>query len=257
MEPLTVQTYNVRHAVIDDGVNAWERRRDGVIELIKAADPDVLGLQECEPRQHADLAAELPGYEWVGVADDPESGMNNPIAVGRRLAVRSVETVWLSESGDPGSVGWDAGYARVLTSARLRDRPTERDLVVSNTHFDHVGRRARLESAALLRERIDTLPDGRAVVAMGDFNTEPGGDAYERLLSGEPRRSLVDARNAASTTAGPETTLSDFTTLRAGRQVDHVLVTPDLSVERYLVDETAVDGRYPSDHLPVVVGLSV
>ncbi len=257
MRSLTIQTYNVRHAVIDDGANAWERRRNGVVERIKAADPDVLGLQECEPRQHADLASDLPGYEWLGVADDPETGMNNPIAVGQRLEVRSAETSWLSESGETGSVGWDAGYARVLTSARLRDRPTERDFVVYNTHFDHVGRRARTESATVLRERIDALSNSRPVIAMGDFNTEPGEDAYERLLSGDHQRSLVDTRKLASATAGPETTLSDFTTLRAGRQVDHVLVTADVSVKRYVVDESTVNGRYPSDHLPVIVDVSV
>jgi endonuclease/exonuclease/phosphatase family metal-dependent hydrolase len=257
MEPLTVQTYNVRHAVLDDGPDAWDRRFDGVLGRIESADPDVLGLQECEPRQHADLAAELSAYEWRGVADDPASGANNPIAAGPRLSVRSAETVWLSESGDVGSVGWDGGYARVLTSARLRDRSAGRDFVVYNTHFDHVGRRARMESATLLRERIDALPDGRPAIAMGDFNTVPGDDVYERLCSGAFRRSLVDTRRVASAIVGPETTLSNFTSLQAGRQLDHVFVTPDVSVERHTVDEQAVDGRYPSDHLPVSVALSV
>jgi endonuclease/exonuclease/phosphatase family metal-dependent hydrolase len=256
MEPLTIQTYNVRHAVLDDGVNAWQRRLDGVVSRIESATPDVLGLQECEPRQHADLAADLSTYEWRGVADDPASGANNPVAAGSRLEVCSAETAWLSESGDIGSVGWDAAYARVLTSARLQDPSAGRDFVVCNTHLDHVGRRARMESATLLRERIDALPDGCPAVVMGDFNTEPGEDVYERLRSGDFQRPLVDARHAASTTVGPETTFTDFTSLQVGRWLDHVFVTPNIDVECYTVDDQAVDGRYPSDHLPVAVDLS-
>jgi endonuclease/exonuclease/phosphatase family metal-dependent hydrolase len=122
-----------------------------------------------------------------------------------------------------------------------------------NTHFDHVGTRARVESASLLRERVDALPDDRPAMAAGDFNARPGTPAYDRLLDGGGRRPLVDARRVARRVSGPATTLTDFTDLRPDRRVDHVFLTPGCDVDRYAVDATTVDGRYPSDHLPVVV----
>jgi endonuclease/exonuclease/phosphatase family metal-dependent hydrolase len=245
---ITVVTYNVRHAVLDDGVDAWDRRRERVVGRLRAAEPDLIALQECAGDQHADLAAALPEYEWVGVAADPGSGEHNPVGVGPRLSAVDWGTEWLSESGRPGTTGWDASYPRVLTTVHLRDPESGRRLTAFNTHFESAGR---------LRERIDGLPDDRPAVAAGDFNAEAGTDAYERLLDGAFRRPLVDARAAAGSVSGPATTLTDFTDLRPGRRVDHVLLTADCDVGRYAVDATTVDGRYPSDHLPVVVEFSL
>lgn len=256
MDSLTVATYNVRHAGMDDGPDSWERRRPGVLDRIRAADPDVLCLQESAGEQHEEIAVELSDYRWTGVAEEPGSGEHNPIGVDPRLSIAESETTWLSETRERGSVGWDGAHARVLTEAHLRDPATDRELVVYNTHLDHVGRRARGESVALLRERIEGLDADRPVVVAGDFNAGPGDDAYERMRNGSTPPALTDARLAASDVSGPETTLSDFEALRPGRRFDHVFLTPGFAVERYAVDEMVVDGRYPSDHLPVVVGLS-
>lgn len=254
---ITVVTYNVRHAVLDDGQDAWEQRRAGVVERLRAADPDLIALQECAGDQQGDIETALPEYEWIGVARTPGSGEHNPVGVGPRLSVVDGTTDWLSASGDPGSVGWDGAYPRVLTTAHLRDAVTERVLTVYNTHFDHVGRRARVESARLLRERVDTLPTDRPAVAVGDFNAGPETVVYERMLQEGPGRSLVDTRRVAREVAGPETTLTDFADLRPGRHIDHVFVTQTCEVHRHAVDATRVDGRFPSDHLPVCVEFSI
>jgi endonuclease/exonuclease/phosphatase family metal-dependent hydrolase len=209
----------------------------------------VLALQECAGDQHADVAAGLPHLDWVGVAEEPGNGEHNPVGHGPRLRLREGGTEWLSASGEPGSVGWDGDYPRVVTTARLQDVSAGHELTVFNAHLSHVGPRARRESAALIRRRVADLDD-RAALVVGDLNSEPGAPAYERFLEGP---TLVDARTVAGTTSGPATTLTEYTALRPDRRVDHVLVTPAVAVRRYAVDDTTVDGRYPSDHLPVVV----
>ncbi|MXR50263.1 endonuclease [Halovenus sp. WSH3] len=254
MDPVTVLSYNVRHAVLDDDEHAWRLRRDGVAERVRAAEPDILGVQECTGEQHEQLAADLPGYEWVGVAAEPGSGEHTPIGYADSWKCERTETIWLSESGDPGSVGWDAEYPRVLTTATLRRPANGAVLTVVNTHFDHVGERARLESARLARERIDALPADRPAVLLGDFNAEPGSEPYESLIGDGFDRALRDARIAARERAGPATTLTDFESSRE-RIVDHVFVTAEWQVDRYAVDDTRHEGAYPSDHLPVVVSL--
>lgn len=252
MRTLTVVTYNVHHAALDEKGRSWDRRRDPVARRLREAGADIICVQECTGQQHTELAATLPGYQWVGVADSPGSGEHNPIGYTSDLQLLDADTIWLSESGQPGSVGWDGGYPRVVTDAQFKHQPTGLEFEAYNTHFDHLGTRARHESAKRIRERVDTLPGERPAIVAGDFNAEPGTAAYERLVSDEYERTLVDARTVAAGTAGPETTFTDFTALKPDREVDHVFLTPAFEVESYTVDTTRVRGQFPSDHLPVV-----
>lgn len=256
MEPFTVLTYNVRHATLDDGRDAWPRRRPGVRTLLCGVEPAVIALQESTGDQHADIAADLPAYDWVGVAEQPGSGEHNPIGAAASFEIRDSETTWLSETPTvAGSVGWDAAYARALTRVTL-EAETGQSLTVFNTHFDHRGREARAESARLVRRRVDALPPDRPVVVLGDLNCRPGSTPYAVLTGEAFDRSLRDARRAADTVEGPETTVTTFTALDPGRRLDHVFVTEDLDVQRYAaLDRTDDAGRYPSDHLPVAVTL--
>jgi endonuclease/exonuclease/phosphatase family metal-dependent hydrolase len=63
-------------------------------------------------------------------------------------------------------------------------------------------------------------------------------------------------RTVAATTAGPETTFTDFNTLQPDREVDHVFLSSEFDVASYTVNSTKAAGRFPSDHLPVVTELS-
>lgn len=260
MSGFAVLTYNIRHRALDDGPNAWANRREAAAETIRALSPAVLALQESTGTQQADVERALPAYEYHGVADDPGSGEHNPIGVGRRFSTVGTDTEWLSETPTERSTGWDAAYPRVLTTVRLEDERGRR-LAVYNAHFDHRGPRAREQSARLIRRRIDALPVETEAVVLGDLNCRPGSAPY-RVLSGAEAadtgptsRSLRDARRVADTADGPDTTVTDFEAPDPGRVLDHVFVTPGLAVETHRIDDRTVEGRYPSDHLPVVAGL--
>jgi endonuclease/exonuclease/phosphatase family metal-dependent hydrolase len=255
MDSVTLLTYNVRHAILDEGQHSWENRRAGVAERVRAADPDVLAIQESSGEQQAELAADLSDYDFVGVADEPGSGEHVPLGVRSPWEILDSEIRWLSESGEPRSVGWDAKYPRVVTMAEIRHQDGQH-LTVCNTHFDHVGERARRESARLIRERVDAAPSDRPVVVLGDFNADPGSAPYETLTGPDFERELRDARTLATETQGPETTFTEFESVADGETIDHVFVTTGLDVSRFSVDPTQVDGEFPSDHLPVAVTLT-
>jgi endonuclease/exonuclease/phosphatase family metal-dependent hydrolase len=248
-------SYNVRHQVLDDGRDAWSRRREAVFDLLRSVSPDLLGLQESTGDQQRDIERALDGYEWYGVADEPGSGEHNPVGVGRRFTARDDHTEWLSATPDEQSVGWDASYPRVLTRVVVDDAATDRSLAVYNAHFDHEGPGARRRSARRICERVATLPAATEAVVLGDFNCRPGTEPYDILSAGCGERPLRDARTVATVVDGPSTTVTDFETLDPGRRLDHVFVTSGLSVGSYRTHDRTVDGRYPSDHLPVVVGL--
>src|SRR3546814_16762451 len=71
-----------------------------------------------------------------------------------RFTLLAAGTFWLSQTPDRPGKGWDAAYPRIASWARLRDRTASQTLLVVNTHFDHVGQVARVESAKLIRRWI-------------------------------------------------------------------------------------------------------
>lgn len=260
---LRLMTYNIRYANPGDGDDAWPARRQSVVDTIRAA--DVVGLQEVVVGQLRDLKAALPEFTWVGVArgDGKEAGEFSPIGVRTsRVQIIRSGTRWLSETPDQvGSRGWDAALPRIATWALVKDQETGAALTVINTHFDHIGVQARLESGRLLRQMV-LDPDYAAadvpVVVMGDLNALPGSPPLQALTADGPRR-LSDSRSISQTPpAGPSGTWNGFREIVEGRQIDHILVTTDVQVHSHQVlDPRTPAGRFASDHLPVLVTLQI
>jgi len=249
---LRVGSFNVRHAALDDD-ERWERyRRDAVAGAIRVYRPDVVGVQEAGPEQLASIAEPTPGYEWVGAGE--RAGEYNPIGYRPdRIALETQDVFWLAETPDEPTAGWDAAFPRVTTVARFRDRQTDDRFALFNTHFDHQGETAGCESAQLLRARVadESVP----AVLVGDLNCTPDGDPY-RLLT-ETDGPLRDARRvSARGHHGPDVTFTGYGPLDDGRRLDYVLVTESIEVVQHAVGaDVDGEGRFPSDHLPLVADL--
>lgn len=266
--PLRVMSFNLRYDTPSDGANAWPYRRDRVAALLRFHGADVVGVQEALAPMLADLDARLPGFARVGVgrADGRAGGEFSAILYRTdRLALLDSGTFWLSPTPEAaGSKGWDAAIERVATWARLRDRATGCAFLHLNTHFDHVGERARQESARLIRRRLATLSNAGAgalpVVVTGDLNADPESAAYRALTRdavADAVPPLVDAFAASRTGHyGPNSTWTAFRAIEPGRRIDYVLVSARVPVWAHGVLTDAWDGRYPSDHLPVVAAVS-
>src|SRR3546814_21145778 len=63
-------TYNIRLDVASDGDNAWPHRRTALTALVAYQAPDLVGLQEVLQHQQQAVEADLPAYQFVGVARD-------------------------------------------------------------------------------------------------------------------------------------------------------------------------------------------
>lgn len=254
---LTVLTFNIRYDNPGDGPSAWPNRANWVAETIRDADPDVFGLQEALLHQVEYVATALPGYRWVGVGrdDGKEGGEFSPVFYrADRLELLDRSTWWLSDTpADTGSVGWDAALPRVATVTQFRLTDTDQPLWVINTHFDHRGEMARTESAALLA-KISTAMSAGGVpgILMGDFNFTETSSGYANITSA----GLQDAFVAAGRPAPSETfTGFDATTGPSGDRIDLVF-TSGASVLSYEALDVVRDGRYVSDHRPVLVRLA-
>ena len=256
--PLRVMTFNIRYNNPGDSLDAWPHRSEGVAALIRFHDPDVVGLQEAQRNQLDDLQRLLPGYAWFGVPRSDGGPRDEHTAIlyrADRLEPLARGTFWLSETPDvPASRGWDAALPRNATWGRFRDRLTGDTLLHLNTHFDHMGVRAREESARLMKRWLAANAGGLPVVATGDFNATPESAPIRALVDPSTPLRLVDAIGVSADGAyGPATTWNGFRAIEPNRRIDFVFVSEGVRVlEHAILSETLPNGRFPSDHLPVL-----
>ncbi len=257
---LRVMTFNIRLNTPADGPNAWPLRKELAAGTIAFHRPHVAGLQEVLASQLDDLERLLPEYAWVGVGRDDgrEAGEYNPIFfLKERFRLLGSSTFWLSERPEePGGRGWDAACPRVVTWARLRDEWTGGVLVAFNTHFDHVGERARRESAAIVLAAVRSIAGGAPAVLTGDLNCTREDPAYRTLVSGAATGGpfLRDARDAsAGKPYGPSFSFNGFREdFRAPLPIDHIFVSRGITVLRAAILPGSWEGRFVSDHNPVL-----
>jgi len=258
---ITIMSYNIRYDNPDGGINAWPNRKDHVAEMVADVySADIIGVQEALKHQLDDLQARMPGYSWVGVGrdDGKEKGEFSPIFYKTdRFDLISTNTFWLSESPDrPGSRSWDAAITRIATWARFSDHESGREFYVINTHFDHRGEEARVESARLITEFIDGLDDGVPVLLTGDFNVTEESEAYA-VLADSPF--LNDARYLSEEGhEGPTASFSDWETLQPEEsRIDYIFMNSNVTVLSHKIADDRYDGRFPSDHLPVIARVEI
>src|SRR4051812_39236316 len=152
--PLRVMSFNVRYGTAPDGEDHWTKRRELFFGTIKSHDPDLLGTQEVLASQADELRERMPDYTFVGVGRDDGKRAGEFAAIQfrtSRFELLDKGFFWVSDSPDVrGSLGWDAALARVAPWVKLPDRlDSSRELLYLNTHWDHKGIQAHVESARL------------------------------------------------------------------------------------------------------------
>ena len=258
--PLGLMTFNIRTASIDDGENAWPHRKTLVAQIIEREAPDVVGLQEVVREQVEYLAATLKDYRWLGVDRglNGGEGLSEYTPIFYRVAELSpIEsgTFWLSATPDSPSAT-EPRRERIVTWARFHHRGTGRQFYAFNTHFSPRAGPAHLDASRIIKERIQKLPAGSAVVLLGDFNSSAEESPVWNDLTG---RFLRDAWTHAEARRGPPGTMGGFGPPRAGdkERIDWILVGGPIDVrsaETILFNEA---GRYPSDHFPVAARVEI
>jgi endonuclease/exonuclease/phosphatase family metal-dependent hydrolase len=255
----SILSYNIRYDLNESGPRNWANRQEAVVAEVQRYNPDLVAFQEVWRGQLLDLKESLPEYEWVVPVEGEE---HTAIAYNPDEYTPLVENAeWLSESNtDSGVPGWDGSFQKRFTYAQFATAD-DNAFWLFNIHIYHTGEDAPTEGMELVRQRLtDVSSDGPAVV-VGDLNAEPGEAVYETgRQSREPFRDLVSASERAETVAGPETTYIGFPDDdEKPCNIDHALVTPDVTVERVetIVPERETEEFCPSDHRPLLVGVSL
>ncbi len=253
-QTLRVMTFNVRTGMANDGPNDWNHRRDIMVRTIREQHPDVLGTQELNTFQGNYLVSKLPQYVWFGVGrrgDDSDEHMGVFYRTDR-LRVIDSGSYWLSDTPDKfGSITWGNPYPRMVTWALFERMPDGRRFYYCNTHFPYRDQDelARTRSAEEILARLAALPARLPIVMTGDFNSAPDKPDHAVLTT-----LLDDAWMHSASHHGPEKTFHNFTGV-PDRRIDWILLRGFRAITASTIT-TQQDGRYPSDHFPVVAELA-
>ncbi|MBL9103774.1 MAG: endonuclease/exonuclease/phosphatase family protein [Myxococcales bacterium] len=257
-----VITFNIRVGTANDGENAWDQRKPIVFDYLLMQDADVIGMQEDLRFQLLAIDDAVAGYKRVGrgTVDGMQKGPYNAIYFKKeRFMLGEWDTFALSDTpGQAGSTSWGNEHPRAVTWARLIEKDTGYGFYVFNTHFDHISQNSRERSAALLAERVADRAEDEPFVVTGDFNAAEGNLAVRYLkkdakIGGQdtPVR-MVDTFRVHDPDATAVGTAHGFNGGTGGNKIDYVWAQPATEVVNAYISHYNVDGRYPSDHFPVV-----
>lgn len=258
---IKVMSFNIRLDVKSDGENQWDKRKEKVAGLMNYYEADFIGGQEVQHHQLQYLLGQLKKHAHIGVArdDGKQDGEYSCIFYNKeKFSVVKQSTFWLSATPDSVSMGWDAVCKRVCTYGLFKSKKTKQLFWVFNTHLDHVGVVARLESVKLITERINMLNEGYnyPVVLMGDFNTKPG-DPPAQYISQHFQNSRIISEEPAY---GPADTWNGFKFLeKPNGCIDYIFVSNNnkIAVKKFATITDSYDMKYPSDHFPVLASLII
>jgi endonuclease/exonuclease/phosphatase family metal-dependent hydrolase len=258
-EPMTVMTFNIRYGTARDGDNHWTLRRTFLFDVVREQSADIIGLQEALDGQIREITEAVPGYAVVGVGRDDgrTAGEYSAILVRKdRFNVAEAGTFWFSDTpAVPGSTSWGNRITRICTWARLIDRDGTA-FWFFNVHLDHESQPSRERSTQLLLRRIDARAfPGEPVVVTGDFNVGEDNPAILTMLGA---KAFVDTYRVIHPDEKQVGSFSNFKLDSIdGPKIDYVLVQPGTDVLSAEIVRTARDGRYPSDHFPVVARIQL
>lgn len=248
---LKFMSFNIRNsgpwATAEDGDNCWANRREAVVSMILAEQPDAIGMQETLPEQMDYLDSALSGlYNRIGVGRDDGDRDGECMCIyyrTDRLALLDQHTYWLSPTPDSVSFGWDAACRRTVTVGHFRDLKTDSTFVYMNTHLDHVGKEARRNSILLLCKLSQDY--SCPVILGGDMNSTLEDSIFLPLAEA----GLISARDIADTTDNATT----YNAYGKGpdAQIDHFFVRGWSKATSFHTLNGDYGVPYISDHYPV------
>ena len=251
-----LMTYNIKYDNTNDTVNNWNDRKEELVRLIQHYKPLIMGTQEALHHQVTYIDSCLADYAFIGVGrdDGKQKGEYSPIHYDTtRYKVLKKNTFWLSETPEKVSVGWDAALERICTYGLFEDIKSKHRLWIFNTHFDHVGVKARAESIKLIMNKImDINTEKLPVVLMGDFNLTSDQKPIHLI-----KTYLKDGQEITENPFyGPNGTFNGFDQNRIlDKRIDYIF-TKYLKVKNYFhIDDRMQNNKHISDHLPVLISI--
>lgn len=262
-QSLTVMTFNLRLNTSSDSLNAWPYRKDHAASQVLFYNVNLLGVQEALHDQMVDMQQRLPNYKSFGGGRDDGKTKGEYSAIfydTTRLQWLDGNMFWLSQTPEiPGSKGWDAAITRMVTWCKFKDKQTGKEFFAFNTHFDHMGKIARAESAKLILQKATAIAGKMPLVFTGDFNAKPSDEPIKIITNSTDANHLTDSKNISQTPHyGPTGTFTGFQQKEIDNEpIDHIFIKNGVKVLKHATLSESWNGRFSSDHFPVLAVVEI
>lgn len=256
---LHVMSFNIRcdtGKTISGDPDYWEDRDPILREFLSEAQPDLVGVQELMYHQIPAVQEGLSSkYAYIGESRDSSVlGEMGPIFYNtERLSLNNWGQQWLSDEPEHESTTWGNQVPRIVTWGNFTDRVTGKNFTATNTHFDHISEYSRIRSAEMLVNLFSgTIP----IILTGDFNAESSfGTKEHDVLTSAFQDTFKVSRHHLNPCYG---TFNNYETPDVdAKNIDWILSSPEITVKATLTHTFNVNGRYPSDHLPISARLQL
>lgn len=253
-QSFNLATYNLRYANTGDSLDLWKNRYPVMADLIRFNNFGIFGTQEGLYAQLNDLKAALPGYDFIGRGrDDGEHGGEHSAIFYKtdRFKLLDKGDFWLSTDMNKPNKGWDAVCNRICSWGKFEDMNSHFVFYMFNVHFDHKGEVARRESARLILDQMSKIAGKTPAILSGDFNLDETHESYALI---QANGLLKDAYTLADVRFAPNGTFNGFdVNAKPKGRIDHIFLTRQFQVVRYGILTNTYNGRFPSDHFPVLI----
>ena len=232
-----------------------------LVESVLAEAPDILGTQETTAELQEKCLKNLTGYTcFIGEVYHEELRRGNYIYLkDDKFNVIEMGHRFMSDTPTVRSKYEKSREYRGFNYLFLEDKNTASRLLFLNLHADYRAdedtRVLQLKAVNkfLMEERWAGIP----AVIVGDFNSTAGQASIPTFLSDNPRLGMTSEIAEVKGDTGPTLIGGGFTE-KIPYVFDYIFVTKDLiDTKYYSVIDNIKNGKYPSDHLPVVAEIEL
>lgn len=266
---LNLASFNIRYGTPKDTAERnWDARKASCIQLVKDFDFHVTGFQEVLPAQQRDLIEGLADYNFMFVGRD--DGVNGEaVGIGYRkdrIAALDSGCFWLSPTPDVPSNSLDWGgitRKRVAVWYKFQDKTNGRKFFYLTTHMEVSSKfmYVREKSADLIMEKEREFnPEGIPFFVVGDLNPISQDEQMLLKLRSAFRDSYYSA-DSAGVRFGPTGTYNGFRQdadlSSHSKRGDYIFGKGEYQLNSFTAIDAKYEGRYPSDHIPVMISINL
>lgn len=249
---IKVVTYNL----LCDSAEGFAPRLALAKKRIDAERPDIIGFQEARPAMQKMLEYVLTDYQIVGFGREKDfGGESNCIAFRRdTFTLYGLHQCWLSPTPFVPGTRFEeqSSCPRVCVTTMLKHKDRDLPFRFYNTHLDHIGEHARVLGMSQILARIKADNDDWTLpfVLTGDMNAEPDSQAISDALAFKPYP-IID------TTAVLTHSFHNHGKIADGCKIDYIFTSAGIEHCQPYIWDDCENGKFISDHYPVVCDLTI
>ena len=259
---LRLGTYNLRMSNLDtDDVNKWSVRKERLKQSIQDCNFDVFGVQEVSTEMQDWLDKEFKDkYSFRYFSPYSQGGSGNRAqGIGYRkdaFVLSDWHFFWASDTPDNMSTndtGSSGSFSRGACCCIITHKQSGVRFFFMNTHACLNGEPNAAYAGVHIEQEKRFNPEGLPSFFVGDMNARPEYKATQTY-----RTYWKDSYDTAKARSGASGSFNGFSSASGKYRIDYVYYRGNgITIDDLCISNKLYDGKYASDHFPVIVNLKI